>query len=468
MSDIADLNAERVEDRLAALRARARLTPRNASSTSPSAPSAAPVPGARREVNCHVHTIYSFSPYSPTAAAERAHAAGLAAVGIMDHDSMAGAVEMREAGKIIGIATTAGVELRVSAAGTALEGKRINNPDSLSSLYMFIHGVPGRSVARVRRFLEPLQAARERRGQRMMQSLNGLLRGYGLRALDWQRDVRALSRARDGGTITERHILFAVASVIEEKVGRGPRLLEFVRGTLGIEPPARIAGWLADPGNEMLRFDLLGLLKSSFMEKVYIQPGPDECVPVQEAIQLGNDVGGIPTYPYLGDVTDSPTGDKKAARFEDGYLDELMEEVLRLGFRAIAYMPPRNTVAQLLRVQKLCATHGFMEISGVDINSPRQSFNCPELGMPEFSHLIGATWALIAHERLSDAEPRYGLFHPDNPLARLPLAERIREYAAVGEALDPSDERPATVHPRVAAWGARPGVGSPGSGRTHP
>ena len=50
-----------------------------------------------REVNCHVHTTYSFSPYSPAFAAERADAAGLLAVGIRDHDSVAGATEMPEA-----------------------------------------------------------------------------------------------------------------------------------------------------------------------------------------------------------------------------------------------------------------------------------------------------------------------------------------------------------------------------------
>jgi hypothetical protein len=444
MSDIADLNAERVEDRLAALRARAAAL---------RAPRAGA--GASEEVNCHVHTIYSFSPYSPAAAAQRARAAGLAAVGIMDHDSMAGAVEMREAGKIIGIATTAGVELRVSAAATALEGRRINNPDSLSNPYMIIHGVPGRSVNRVREFLKPIQAARERRGRRMVEALNRLLPGYGLRALDWQRDVRSRSRADDGGTVTERHILLAVASAIVEKTGRGAALLEFLRGTIGIEPPARIAGWLADPSNEVLLFDLLGVLKSSFIGKVYVQPGPDECLPVRDVIRFADEVGGIPTYPYLGDVTDSPTGDKKAERFEDSYLDELMEEAGRLGFRAVAYMPPRNTLEQLRRVQALCARHGFMEISGVDINSPRQSFNCPELQLPEFSHLIGATWALIAHERLSDSHPRFGLFHPDNPLARLLLTERISEYAEVGRTLHPSDERPAAEHPRVASWERR-------------
>jgi len=442
MSDIAELNAERREDRLAALRARAA-----------DLHAAAP----REEVNCHVHTTYSFSPYSPAAAAERAREAGLAAVGIMDHDSMAGAAEMREAGKIIGIATTAGVELRVSAAGTALEGRRINNPDSLGSLYVIIHGVPGRSVTRVREFLKPIQAARELRGRRMVEALNGLLPEYGIRRLDWQRDVRSRSRADDGGTITERHILFAVGSAIVEKTGRGPALLEFLRNTIGINPPARIAAWLADASNEVLLFDLLGVLKSSFIEKVYLQPGPEECVPVRDVIRFADEVGGIPTYPYLGDVTDSPTGDKKAERFEDSYLDELMEEAGRLGFRAVAYMPPRNTLGQLRRVQALCTRRGFMEISGVDINSPRQSFNCPELQLPEFSHLIRATWALIAHERLSDSHPRFGLFHPDNPLARLPLARRIAEYAEVGRTLRPSDERPAADHPRVASWDRRRG-----------
>jgi len=442
MSDLAILNAPRTEDRLSALR-------------SLSAGRGKPVPATeQQEVNCHVHTFYSFSPYSPAAAVERAQAAGLAAVGIMDHDSMAGASEMREAGAILGIATTAGVELRVSAAGTALDGRRTNNPDSLGVLYIIIHGVPARSLARVREFLRPIQAARELRGRRMLEGLNSLLPRFGLRTLDWERDVRSRSRADDGGTITERHILYAVAAAIVEKTGRGRPLLEYLKTTIGIQPPPRISAYLADPTNEVLHFDLLGVLKSSFIEKVYIQPDARECIPVQEAVRFFEEAGAIPAYGYLGDVTDSPTGDKKAEKFEDSFLEQLMAEVKRLGFRAVAYMPPRNTVAQLLRVQELCARHGFMEISGVDINNPRQSFNCPELALPQFSHLIAATWALIAHERLSDADPRYGLFHPDNPLARLPLARRIAAYSEVGRTLDPSDRGPADTHPLVGSWGS--------------
>jgi hypothetical protein len=441
MTDLDRLNQPLLSDRLAALRA---LAVQGGERPWP--------PAEKSEVNCHVHTFYSFSPYSPCAAAWRAAAAGLAAVGIMDHDSMAGAAEMQEAGALLPIATTAGVELRVSAAGTALEGRRINNPDSLGIFYMIIHGVPARSVGAVQRFLAPLQASRERRGRRMLGELNLLLPGFGLPLLDWDRDVRPTSRAAEGGSITERHILHAVARAIVAAVGRGAPLVSFLRGTMGIELPPRIASWLSDPENDSLLFDLLGILKSSFMEKIFLQPDETECVPVSDVVRLAESVGGIATYAYLGDVTDSPTGDKKAERFEDAYLDELMVEVKRLGFRAIAYMPPRNTLAQLRRVQVLCKQHGFMEISGVDINSPRQSFNCPELLQPEFAHLIDATWALIAHEKLVDADARLGLFSPDGPLSSASLPERISAYARVGRALRPADRGSAADHPLVTGW----------------
>ena len=78
-----------------------------------------------------------------------------------------------------------------------------------------------------------------------------------------------------------------------------------------------------------------------------------------------------------------------------------------------------------------------MEISGVDINSSRQSFSCPEILEPDFHHLIESTWALIAHEKLASVDERYALFSPENPRASLGLADRLERYARVGEAMDP-------------------------------
>ena len=67
----------------------------------------APVQG--NDVNNHIHTIYSFSPYSPTKAVWMAYQAGLKTCGIMDHDSLSGAREFIEAAEIVGMVKDSGV-----------------------------------------------------------------------------------------------------------------------------------------------------------------------------------------------------------------------------------------------------------------------------------------------------------------------------------------------------------------------
>jgi hypothetical protein len=271
----------------------------------------------------------------------------------------------------------------------------------------------------------------------MVEVLNRLLPRYGLPPLDFEREVVAISQARDGGSITERHLMCALANAIIAQVGRGEPVVRCVQERIGIALPPKVAAVLRDPSNEHYVFDLLGVLKSSFLERVFVQPEGDECPPVRALVGFGKRLNAIPVYAYLGDVGESPTGDKKAEYFEDAFLDELLAEVKRLGFEGVTYMPPRNTREQLLRLQAMCRAYGFMEISGVDINSSRQSFSCPILLEREFRHLVDATWALIAHEKLATLDERYGLFHPRNPYGHLPLEERIARYARVGQALDP-------------------------------
>jgi hypothetical protein len=93
-------------------------------------------------VNNHIHTTYSFSPYSPTKALWMAFMSGLKTAGIMDHDSVGGNFEFIEAGKIINMATTVGMECRVDMSETKLSDKRINNPDQKGIAYVALHGIP--------------------------------------------------------------------------------------------------------------------------------------------------------------------------------------------------------------------------------------------------------------------------------------------------------------------------------------
>ena len=66
-------------------------------------------------------------------------------------------------------------------------------------------------------------------------------------------------------------------------------------------------------------------------------------------------------------------------------------------------MPTRNTSAQLERLRKLCEKYGMFQVSGEDINSPRQSFITQIMEDPRFQNLIDATWKLIEHEKTGAA-----------------------------------------------------------------
>lgn len=388
------------------------------------------------EVNNHVHTIYSFSPYSPSMAAYLAWKAGLRAVGIMDHDSVTGCKELIEACKIIGIASTVGFELRVNFSGTIVEGRKLNNPDSKNIGYIAIHGIPESKLPEAKKFLNPIQITRNKRNKKILAKLNSLIKDYGIEKIDFREEVYNISQAKEGGSITERHILYAFAKKIIQKVGKGEKLILFLKDNLGIELSVKIENLLLDENNQFYLYDLLGILKSSFLDKIFIQPDYEECISVYEAVRFSNSINTIPAYAYLGDVTDSPTGDKRAEKFEDDFLEELIPELKKIGFKAITYMPPRNTLKQLLRLQRLCEKYEFMEISGVDINSPRQSFNYPIILRPEFAHLIEATWALIAHEKLVNYDEKYALFNNRNPLKGRSLKERIVTYSEIGRRID--------------------------------
>ncbi len=347
-------------------------------------------------VNNHIHTTYSFSPYSPTAAVWFARAATLPAAGIIDHDSIAGAREFIRAGEIAGVATTVGIECRVHMTGTPVEDRFINNTDQKGIAYMVLHGVPHGEIERVQAYFAPYRAKRNDRTRKMVENINALLQDAGI-CLDFDRDVLPLSQYAQGGTVTERHLIYALCRQIVERVGRAGTAA-FLENTLALSLSDKQRACLADTDNPFFDYDLLGVLKSAFVSRIYVD-ATGECMHARELKALAEETKALLCYAYLGDVTDSVTGDKRSGKFEDDYLDELFETLKTIGVNAVTYMPSRNTLGQLLRVQKLCKAYGFLQISGEDVNSPRQSFVCSQLQRTEFRHLTKATWDLIERER---------------------------------------------------------------------
>ena len=344
-------------------------------------------------INNHIHTTYSFSPYSPTAAVYAARMEGLCTAGIIDHDSISGAEEFLEAAKLVDMPVTIGMEARVSMDGTRLEGRRTNNPDQVGVSYMTIQGVPHDKIDTLTEFFKPYQAACHERNRQMIAKINDLLPGI---SLDYDKDVLPLSLASENGGVTERHLMYALAIKLVAQVGKGEAMVKKL-SDMGVSLSAKQEAQMLDTAYPFYEYDLLGILKSAFVPQIFID-ATAECPKLKDMVKLCADVDAYLCYAYLGDVGDSVTGDKKAQKFEDDYLDDVFECLKEEGVKSVTYMPTRNTPAQLERLRGLCDQYGMFQVSGEDINSPRQSFVIKAMENPMFANLIDATWKLIEHE----------------------------------------------------------------------
>ena len=298
-----------------------------------------------------------------------------------------------EAAKIIDMPVTIGMEARISMDGTRLEGRRTNNPDQEGVSYMTIQSVPHDKIDRLTEFFRPYRQARHERNRKMVAKINELLS----LDMDYERDVLPLSMAHEEGGVTERHLMYALAMRLMKEVGRGEKMVSKLTG-MGLTLSEKQKAQMMDMEYPFYAYDLLGILKGAFVPQIFI-PATDECPKLPDVVALCREVDAYLCYAYLGDVGDSVTGDKKAQKFEDDYLEDVFLCLEEEGVKSVTYMPTRNTPAQLDRLRGLCRQYGMFEISGEDINTPRQSFVIRAMEDPKFANLIEATWKLIEHEK---------------------------------------------------------------------
>lgn len=379
------------------------------------------------DVNNHVHTFYSFSPYSPTHAAYACYQAGLSVAGIIDHDTVSGIKEFREAAKILKMVATAGTEVRVKFP---VFDRIINNPDQKGVMYMVAHGICDNHLDDFNTYLKPYRTYREIRNRKMVIKINQLLKA--VMTINYDQDVRTLSLADEGGSVTERHILFALAKTLLKHFDDMDQLIAFVQETFDVNVSEKQRRLLHDKTSTFIAYDLLGVLKTN-TSKYYI-PASQELPDAKEFVAFAISHGAIPAYAYLGDVNESVTGDKRAQTFEDNYLEDLFIELKKIGVPAIAYMPTRNTLTQIERLQQLAKQYDMIEISGEDINSPRQQFNCDAYQDPKYAHLIQSAWALVGHEALYSHDPNRGLL--GSYFKNLSIKNRIAYFSDFAKSLE--------------------------------
>ena len=247
-------------------------------------------------VNDHIHTKYSFSPYTPSAAVFYAWKAGLETCGIMDHETVAGCKEFIEAGKILNIPVTCGLECRVKMNKTALEGKYINNPYQKSIAYFVMHGIPHQMLEKVDAFFKPLREKRNERNKKICDKLNKYFRSLKEIYVDYEKDVLPLSMYDKGGTVTERHICQAFAKQFIKSFTNNEMLHIF---ELDCEVPFsdEYPKAFLKFKDEELEYELIHIFKEILINFVYVD-ADEECVELSDLVKLCNEVGAICAYAY--------------------------------------------------------------------------------------------------------------------------------------------------------------------------
>ena len=257
--------------------------------------------------------------------------------------------------------------------------------------------------------------------------LGKVLGGKGdLGAVDYERDVVPISMAQEAGSITERHLLFALANKMVQRFGQGRALVDFLQEKLGIEVAGKVRELLLSESNDFYAYDLLNVLKAQMVEQFYV-PATAEAPPIKDVAEFCGKHGIVLAYAYLGDVGDSVTGDKKTQKFEDDFLDDVFTTITQLGFKAVTYMAARNSKQQLDRLRALCVANEMFQISGEDINQPRQKFICEAMRSPEFANLVDAAWALIGHELSATTALAQGMFS-DETMRKMPALDQRIEF----------------------------------------
>ena len=150
-------------------------------------PAGAGPPAARGFVDLHTHSTASDGSLPPARVAAAAHAAGLGAIALTDHDTLAGVAEARQAGLALGLRVVAGTELSV-----VLDDREIH----LLALHLD-HPEPLEAE------LAELREARRGRAARIVERLNAL--GVPL-------SVDAVLAEAGGGAIGRPHVARAMVA----------------------------------------------------------------------------------------------------------------------------------------------------------------------------------------------------------------------------------------------------------------
>lgn len=319
-----------------------------------------PEPGTG--VNMHYHTFFSYNymGYSPSKLAWLARREGLAVAGIVDFDVLEGLAEFYEAGQVLGLKVSVGMETRVFIP--EFSEKVINSPGEPGISYHMGVGFPSAELAgETADFQRGLKETVRHRNEELLGRVNAHLSPV---ELDYEEDVLCLT---PGGNATERHMCVAYEAKARERFSDDGELKGFWCEKLGVEP-----GELDLSGSGKLQSQI----RAKTMKRGgvgYVQPDGGSFVTMADFNRFVLSAGAIPTHAWLDGMSD---GEQEIA--------ELLDVAMGIGVAAINVIPDRNYTSgagdgdaklrELVKVVELARQRDLILVGGTEMNSPGQKF----------------------------------------------------------------------------------------------
>jgi hypothetical protein len=386
------------------------------------------LPESRLWLNLHGHSFFSFNGYgySPSFLAWRSKKEGLLAAGLVDFDVLDGVDEFLEAGRLLNLRVTAGMETRVFVPQFA--DKVINSPGEPGVAYYMVAGFPSGDVTD-RAVLDDLKSTAQRRNLGVVARVNDALDPV---RVDYERDVLSLTPA---GNVTERHLCMAYDEKARKHFSNEDDLVAFWAGKLGADPAAVRKALAFGP-------DMQGLIRAKTMKAGgvgYVKPeGPD--FPTLEAVaKFGLAQGGIPMFTWLDGTSD---GEQE--------IERLLDVSMEVGSAAANIIPDRNwnikdpdvkqkKVALFDQFVALCQERDLPIGIGTEMNAYGQlfvdDFDAPEMQKHAAEFVKGAQ-VFHAHTLLQRAAGM-GYLSPWAKKSFDSVREKNAFFAKFGEMVDP-------------------------------
>lgn len=310
-------------------------------------------------INCHLHTPYSFSAFNDIDdALDRAVAENVKVVGINDFYTTEGFEEWKNGCEKRDLYPLFGIEFISLNQEDQIAGLRVNDPVNPGRTYLsgkgfsFPFNLPEPFASQ----LSDVVVESNRQVEDMCTKLNEYLKKINIGfVLDLQQIKDELTK----GSLRERHLARALRlkvlefcendehkiKLVLEKIFNGKSVKSAITDIAGLENEIRS-----------------NLLKAG--GAAYVPEKPETFLPLQTVCDIIIAGGGIPTYPFIADNEKGEYTD-----FENN-LENVTRQLTERGFHSVEFITTRNDINLLEKYAGYLHDQGFIVTLGSEHNTP--------------------------------------------------------------------------------------------------